>query len=218
MKDIVIIGAGGVGRETSMLIEDINQVKRQWNILGYIDDDENLSGKLIHGYKVIGSTDWLNRVNKEIYVVCTVSNPEVKKRIISRLKNSNIRYATLIHPTAVLSRYVNIAEDVIVQAYCVIITNVTIGNHVQLNPQCGIGHDSIIGDYSSLYWNVNISGNVRVGIGCTLGTKTTVLQGRSIGDWAITGSCSNIVCDIPANCTAVGNPAKPIKFHEEIQI
>lgn len=216
MRDIVIIGAGGVGRETAMLIEDINRGKDGWRLLGYVDDNEGLFDKLINGYKVIGNIDWLNDVKEEIYVVCSVSNPAIKVRIINKIQNTYIKYANLIHPTAVISSNIELGQDVIVQAYCVITTNVTIGNHVQLNPQCGVGHDSKIGDYSSLYWNVNVSGNVNVGKGCILGTKTTIIQGKNIGDWATIGSNSNILHDIPANCTAAGNPAKPIKFRKEI--
>ena len=216
MRDIIIIGAGGVGKETTMLIEDINRVKCEWKLLGFADDNEGLWGKFINGYEVLGGIDWLNGIGDEVYVVCTVSYPDIKKKIIERINNPRIKYARLIHPTAVISEHVDFGQDVIIQAFCIITTNVTIGDHVQLNPQCGIGHDSKIGDYTSLYWNVNISGSIKVGKGCTLGSKTTVIQGKSIGDWTIIGSGSNIIRDIPAYCTAVGNPARPIKFHKEM--
>jgi len=216
VKDIIIIGAGGVGRETAMLIEDINRIKDEWRLLGYVDDNQDIFGKFINGYKVIGNIDWLNTVENDIYVVCTVSNPIIKHHIINKLMNSHIKFANLIHPTAVISKHVDLGQDLIIQAYCVITTNVAIGNHVQLNPQCGIGHDSKIGDYSSLYWNVNISGNVKIGEGCTLGTKSTIIQGKEVGEWSIIGLGSNIIQDIPEYCTAVGNPAKPIKFHKEV--
>ncbi|MCX7747151.1 MAG: acetyltransferase [Clostridia bacterium] len=211
MKDLIIIGAGGVGRETAMLIRDINKVKPEWNVLGFVDDDEKLSGTTIEGTKVIGSVDFINSFNRDIYVICSVSNPKIKQKIISRLDKDKLRFARLIHPTAVISDDCVIGEDVIIQAYCVITTNVNIGSHVQINPQCGIGHDSEIRDYTSLYWNVNISGNVTIGEGCILGTKATIIQGLRIGDGAIIGSSANVIRDMPANSTAVGNPARVIK-------
>ena len=215
MKNIVIIGAGGVGRETSMLIEDINHYKNEWLLLGYVDDNESLQGKFINGYKVIANIDWLNSITEETYAVCTVSDPKLKLSILGRIKNEKIKFANLIHPTAVVSNHVNMGEGIIIQAYCIVTTNVALGNHVQLNPQCGIGHDCSIGDYSSLYWNVNISGNVTIDEGCILGTKSTVLQQKHIGRWSILGAASTVTKDIPPYCTALGTPAKPIKFHEE---
>lgn len=214
MKDIIIIGAGGVGRETAMLIEDINGQKPEWNIIGYVDDNKDLWGKEINGYKILGGDEFLSTYNREIYAVCTISNPKIKKEILGKTKNTNICFANLIHPTTVISQSCELGKGVIIQAYCVITTNTRLGNHIQLNPQCGIGHDSCINDFSSLYWNVNISGNVVVGEGCVLGTKVTVIQGLTIGNWSIIGSASNVIRDIPAHCTAVGNPAKPIKFHK----
>lgn len=218
MKDIYIIGAGGVGRETAQLIEDINSEKQQWNLLGFIDDNKELHGRNINGYEVLGGIELLNNFAGKPSVVCTISNPVIKNSVLKKLNNSNIEFARLIHPTAVISRYADIGKDVIVQAFCYLSTNIVIGDHVQLNPQCGIGHDCLIGDYSSLYWNVNISGNVKIGEGCLFGTKSTILQGISVGKWSIIGANSTIIKDMPAHCTAVGTPAKPIKFHKEAQI
>ena len=216
MKDIIIIGAGGVGRETAQLIEDINSKKRQWNLLGFIDDNKDLHGRNVNGYEVIGGSEAVGNFTGKIYGICTISNPVIKQRALSKLKGTNIEYARLVHPTAVVSRHVEMGEDIIIQAFCFVSTNVVIGSHVQLNPQCGIGHDSIIGDYSSLYWNVNISGNVKIGEGSLLGTKSTVLQGLAIGEWSIIGANATVIKDIPRCCTAVGTPAKPIKFRREV--
>ncbi len=212
MKDIFIIGAGGVGRETAQLIEDINRVSSEWHILGFIDDNSTMWGKYINGYEVVGGSEYLSAFDGSAYTVCTISNPRIKKLALSKINNQKIRFANLIHPTALISSSATLGSGLIIQAYCIVSTNVFICDHVQLNPQCGIGHDSIIGDFSSLYWNVNISGNVKVGEGCVLGTKTTVIQGLKVGEWSIVGASATIIDDIPSGCTAVGTPAKPIKF------
>lgn len=214
MKDIIIIGAGGVGKETIQLIRDINKVMPLWNIIGIVDDNKEIIGKSFNGVEVIGETDSLNSIRKSTYAVCTISNAVIKKRVIEKVNNRYIEYANLIHPTAVIGEDVILGFGNIIQAYCVVTTNIIIGNHVQLNPQCGIGHDCIIKNYTSLYWNVNISGNVIIGEGCVLGTKTTVIQGKNIGDWTITGANSTIISDIPQNCTVVGTPARMIKSVE----
>lgn len=211
MKDIIIIGAGGFGRETIQLIKDINSVSYQWNILGFVDDNRDIQGKKINGYRVLGEVDLLNNYNYALYTICAIADCQTKKCIIEGLNNKKIRFAQLIHPFAVLASNLELGFDLIIQANCVLTTNIKIGNHVGISPQCGLGHDCHIKDYCTLFWNVNIGGYVVVEEGCQLGTKTTVIQERKIGSWSIIGSNSNVIRDIPEASTAVGNPATVIK-------
>lgn len=213
MKDIIIIGASGFGRETAELVEDINDIVPEWNLLGFVDDKKELHGMLINGHRVLGGITLLNNYQKQIFTVCAIANCQIKKRIIKQIFNTNISYASLIHPSAVVSNSLKIGQGVIIQAYSVITSNVKIADHVGISPQCGLGHDSIIEDYSTLFWNVNIGGHVVIGEGTLLGTKSTIIQEKKVGEWSIVGSNSNVIRDIPGHCTAVGNPAKAIKYH-----
>ncbi len=216
MKDIFIIGAGGVGRETVCLIEDINHINCEWNILGFVDDDKSVYHKSINGYPVLGGIDFLNQYNSDVYAICTVSNGEIKKRVIDRIQNPNVRFASLIHPSVIMSKYVEFGEGIIIQANNVLTSNIKIGNHVQVNPQCGIGHDVVIEDYASLYWNVNLSGFVKISEGVILGSKSIVIQNKRVGQYSIIGANSTVIDDIPDHCVAVGSPAKPIKKVEHV--
>ena len=90
--------------------------------------------------------------------------------------------------------------------------NTKIGNHVSVNPGCGIGHDAVIEDYATLYWNVTLSGNVRIQEGCEIGSKAVVIPKMTVGRWSVIGAGAVVVKDIPDSCTAVGIPAKPIQF------
>ena len=109
MKDIVIIGAGGVGRETAQLIEDINNEKRQWNLLGFIDDNKELHGRSINGYEVLGGIEFLNSLVGKYSVVCTISNLSLKMRF-EQTDNSKMEYAKLIHPNTMISKHVDMGE------------------------------------------------------------------------------------------------------------
>ena len=214
MKKLVIIGAGGVGRETAQLVADINLQAPEWQLLGFVDDAPALQETMIEGIPVLGTIDCLNSTLQDCWIICAVSNPVIKQQIIRRLKIPRSQYATLIHPTAVIAKNAVIGSDVIIQAFCFISVNTKIADHVQLNPQCGIGHDAEIGKFSSLYWNVNLSGHVKTGMGCLFGTKSTVLQNLEIGNGSIIGAAANVIASLPAYCTVVGNPARITKMHE----
>jgi hypothetical protein len=83
MRDIVIIGAGGFGREIAWLIEDINKNKKEWNVVGFVDDDLSKQGECFNGYQVVGDIEWLK--DKELFAVCAIGDPLVKRETISRL-------------------------------------------------------------------------------------------------------------------------------------
>ena len=86
MKDIIIIGAGGVGRETSLLIEQINNIKPEWNILGFVDDNISLHGSSINGHEVLGSVELLNTF-EGIYAICSISDTKIKKKILNKINS-----------------------------------------------------------------------------------------------------------------------------------
>lgn len=212
MKDIVIIGAGGFGREVVWLIEDINKKDKEWNIVGFVDDDKSIQGTEINGYKILGDSDWLTE--QELYVVNAIGGPIIKKNVMEKLEGSKNQYPVLIHPSVIHSKSVNFKEGSIICAGNIITVDIEIGKHVIINLDCTIGHDADIGDYSTILPSVNVSGLVKAEECVSLGTGSTIIQGVNIGRNTVVGAGAVVVKDLPANCTAVGAPAKPIKFYE----
>jgi sugar O-acyltransferase (sialic acid O-acetyltransferase NeuD family) len=210
MNDIVIIGAGGFGREVAFLIEDINKVEKKWNIIGFIDDNKEIIGKEINGYKVIGDIEWLK--SQKLYVANAIGDPIIKKNVIKKLEKSKNKYPVLIHPNVIYSKYVEFGEGSIICAGNILTVNIKIGKHVIVNLDCTIGHDAVIEDYSTILPSVNISGYVKVGKCVSIGTGSAIIQGVNIGENAIVGAGAVVVKDLPSDCTAVGVPAKPIQF------
>ena len=211
IKDIVIVGAGGCARETAFIIEDINKENKEWNLLGFIDDNEDIQNKNINGYKVIDKVKYLKEYEKDIYVVCAIANYKVKKSIIEKLKeNKNIKFATLIHPSTKLNSTICIGEGCIVYQNVIATSNITIGDHVIISPKTGIGHDSVIENYCSLLLNVNVSGNVLIKEGVLVGSGATIIQGLTIGKNSTIGAGAVVIRDIPNDKIAVGNPTRLI--------
>ena len=213
MKKLIIIGASGFGREVAWLVERINRVNPTWTLLGFIDDNEELQGKTVNGYRVLGKTDDVIRY-PEAFFVCAVGASKTRERIITRVKevNPSIKFGTVIDPSVETSDLVTVGEGSIICAHTIITVNIQIGNHVIINLDCTIGHDAILKDFVTLYPSVNVSGITNIGHAVELGTGMQIIQGKSVGDYSIVGAGAVVVKDIPEKCTAVGSPAKPIKY------
>lgn len=215
MKDLIIFGASGFGREVAWAVERLNKVTPTWNILGFMDDSDDIQVTSINGYPVLGkSTDIRNY--SDAYYVVAVGASRIREKIVSDMKkvNSDIKFGTVIDPSVEMSDLVTIGEGTIICAHTIITVNIEIGSHVIINLDCTVGHDAILKDFVTLYPSVNVSGITNIGHAVELGTGMQIIQGKSIGDYSIVGAGAVVVKDIPERCTAVGSPAKPIKFFE----
>ena len=210
MKDILIIGAGGVGKETAWIIEQINEAKKTWNIIGFIDDNQEIQHKNINGYQVVGRCVDVKRY-KGARVVCAIANYKVKKQIVSRVQIYGNEFVNIIHPSVYILKSNHIGQGNIIYPGVVLTTNISIGNHTIISPKCGIGHESNIHDYSSILWNVNISGNVTIEEGCFIGTGATILQNINICRESMIGAGSVVLKNIEEKSVVVGVPGKVIK-------
>ena len=215
MKDIAIFGVGGFGREVLALIKDINKVKPTWNIVGFFDDGYE-KGVMVNGYSNLGKTEELNNWKTPISLAVSIGSPGLKKKILDKITNPLVDYPTLIHPSVWIGdkEFVEIGRGCIICAGVMITTNVEIKDFVILNLQCTVGHDTVINSNAAFMPSVNISGEVNIGEGVYVGTGAKIINQIEIGEYTIVGAGAVVAKNLPAHCTAVGIPAKPIKFHE----
>ena len=215
MNKIAIFGAGGFGREVNSLINQINQREKKFDFLGYFDDGLQ-KGEAIGKHTILGGLKELNSFPEEINVVISIADPRIKAKIVAAIDNKKVKFPTLIHPSCIVGEdNISIGVGSIICAGTILTVDIGIGDHVILNLGCTVGHDTKIGSYSSFMPSVNISGEVEIGECVYCGTGAKIINQIEIGSYSIIGSGAVVSKSIPSNCTAVGVPAKPIKFHNE---
>lgn len=214
MNNLVVIGAGGFGRQTLDIVEAINQRDgRVFNVVGVVDDaptNENIELLKARNYSHLGTLkEWLGSdgARECVYSIC-IGNPSVRKKLRERLEGTGCELATLIHPTALVESQVAIGAGCIVRAFVAVSTNVSVGANTILNAQTTVGHDTVIGSDCVINPGVNISGGVVVGSGVLVGTGAQVLQEITIGSGATVGASACVTKDVPEGAVAVGIPAK----------
>jgi sugar O-acyltransferase (sialic acid O-acetyltransferase NeuD family) len=214
IKQIAIYGAGGFGKEVAMLLELINRHQRQWEVIGFYDDGRK-RGTILNDYPVLGGIEDLNKVSDSLGLVIAIGDSFIRREVRNSIKNNKIFYPSIIHHTATLGNgsFISIGEGCIICPGVFLTVNINVGKHVILSWNCTIGHDCIIKDYASLMPNVGISGEVHIEECVYIGTGTTIVNQVEIGMGTIVGAGALVAKSLPPNCTAVGVPAKPIKFN-----
>lgn len=210
VNDLAIYGAGGLGREMALLIDQINQDQKRWNFIGYFDDRLS-KGVNRSAINVLGSLDELNVWKNRISVLIAVADPVQKFRLTEAITNNVVQFPSFIHPLASIGSVRNtMGAGSVITAGCILTTDITIGSFVLCNLSTTIGHDCLIGDHASIMPGVNISGTVSVGRRCLIGTGAKILQNLTIGDGAIVGAGAVVINNVEADSTVVGVPAKKI--------
>jgi len=218
MKDLVIVCAGGFGREVLGLIEDINSSSRKWNIIGFHntdqDKEEGSQPEEICGLPLLPRQTF-NALPHTTCLAIATGFPLAKAEIARKL--SHYTFPTLIHPSVIKSPRVQISETgCIITAGNILTTEIELKDFVTLNLACTVGHDCTIGKYSVISPGVNISGNVHIGMGCNIGTGSSIIPGKNIGDWVTVGAGAVVSKNLEPGVTAVGIPAKPISTRESM--
>lgn len=214
MQDIVIVGVGGLGREIAEWVEDINEEKPTFRLLGFLDDNATLHGTTRHNVPVLGGLDWLAERSRTVATVVGIGNPAPKRRVATRLREHSAGFPSIVHPSAVVGRHVRVGEGCVLCPGVIITTDITIGAFVTFNFGLTVGHDSTIEDYVTFAPGVHLSGYTKVAEGADLGAGVVTIPSVEIGAWSVVGAGASVTRSLPANCTAVGVPARVIKTRE----
>ena len=210
MKDIIIVGASGFGREILWYLEDINNIKPTWNILGFLDDNLNALDGYNCQYPILGTIkDYVPLPNQEF--ICALAFPKVKKQIIETLKSKGALFTKVIHPSVRINPNSEIGEGVVITPGSVISDNAKIGDFVSLLGS-SVAHDATIDDWSTLSGKCSVNGHAKVGKSVYMGCGVLVAPSKKIGDNSTVGIGSVVISNIKAGSTVFGNPAKKIDF------
>jgi len=214
MKKLIIIGGYGNGTVVQSTVEDINDAQPEWEILGFLNDREQ---EPINGYPVLG------KISKEVvapyledenvYFFYSLISVKLNFKFLHKLTDLDIpleRFATIIHPTAVVSKHSKIGHGVCIQPFVSVGPNTTIGNFIHIFAQSLVGHGATLDDYSYVANNACIGADVHLKEGAYLGTNATTLEYVTLGKWSISGIGAVVLKDVDDYAKMVGNPARKI--------
>lgn len=207
LPGLVIVGAGGFGREMVAWSRQSVQYQRDWVLKGLIDDNPNaLAGKNC-ALPILGSIRDYQPQEDEIFI-CALGVPAVKRKCTELLLDRGARFTQVIHQTAVLGDNVDLGEGVVMCPFSIASANNRLGRGVTLNLHASVDHDVNVDDWSQLSCHCDLTAAVQIGKEVFLGSSVAVIPGVRVGDGAYVGAGAVVVRDVPPGAKVFGVPAR----------
>ena len=212
LPPLVIFGAGGLGREVLLLLRQLNDAQPSWQVRGFYDDHAPAT-PTVAGLPYLGTSADLNAVAEPLAVAVAVGSSASRAAVVARLTSAQLSFPSIVHPAVALhpAQRIALGAGCVIQQGCMLTCDISLGRFVLLNLGCTLGHDAALADFCSLMPHANVGGAAQLAQGVYLGTNATVIQGVRVGENTVVGAGAVVVRDLPANVTAVGVPAKPVK-------
>jgi sugar O-acyltransferase (sialic acid O-acetyltransferase NeuD family) len=213
-RDLLIVGAGGFARETAQAVADaVAAGTRNWRLLGHLDDDPALHGRLVDGVPVLGGCELVHELPEAQVVVCVGSARDhtVRARLVRRLGLPAERWATVVHPSASVSGTSELGPGCVLLAQVVLTAAVRVGAHVAMMPHTVLTHDDEVADFATLAAGARLAGGVRVGTGAYVGSGALVREFTTLGAWSLVGMGSVVLHDVPPGEVWAGSPARRLR-------
>lgn len=207
MKNLIIIGAGNLGREVLAWAKQSKDYGRVWNIKGFLDDREGILANFGLSVGVISAVENYRPTEDDVFI-CAIGEPAARKKYASIIRQQGGEFVNIVHPTAVIEGNVKMGIGIIVGPLAVVSVNVSLGNFVVVYFHANVAHDVIVGDWCQISPGCALNGGVVLEESVFVGSQSVIIPRKRVGARAIVGAGSVVVKDVPSECTVYGNPAR----------
>ena len=203
---LIIIGAGMLAREVYSWAYDAIAAGAPWTIVGFLDDRSSMLDNYNYDVPVLTSVESYMPVSDDVFL-CGIGDPHEKRKYCEIILTKGGRFATLVHPTAVVGRNVRLGDGVIIAPLAVITADVSIGNCVFIGCHTICSHDNLISDWAHICGHTGLAGNVIVEDMVFIGAGVTIVPNTRISSGAYVGAGSVVLKRVRAGTKVFGNPA-----------
>ncbi|MFA6409748.1 MAG: NeuD/PglB/VioB family sugar acetyltransferase [Gammaproteobacteria bacterium] len=207
MNKLIIVGAGGFGRETLQSALQTSENNVSWVVSGFISDDLDVLQGTNCNYPILGRVmDWQPKEDERFIIA--IGSPSDKKKAVEVLSQRRAVFTNVIHRTAVIYPSSKLGIGVICVPNVFVSDNAVIGDHVAINYGSCIGHDVSVGNYTTISSLCDVTGNVAIGESVFISSGVSIIPKVKIGDHAFICAGSTVMNDLNAHAKVLGIPAR----------
>ena len=206
MVPLVVLGA----TEFSAEIADVAQ-DGGYEITAFVENEvPERAGRSLHGIPVLWIDEAARKLAATHVAVCGLGTTR-RSRFTEQAAAAGFRFASIVHPTAHVSRTATLGEGTIVGPGAIIGAHTTIGRHVIANRGTLVGHHSVVGDHVSLQSGANVAGLCKIGDATYVGMGALILNTISVGSNSVVAAGAVVTRAVPDNVLVMGIPAVIVK-------
>ncbi len=209
MKQLIIVGAGGMGRSVYCIATGCIGYGTDFMVKGFLDDDLNSLDGFDNYPPILGTIDGYELCEDDVFV-CSLGNTKTKRMICEKLKDRGAKFQTLIHKTAIVRQNAKIGDGCIIADFASVDADCTIGESTLVQTFSIAAHDCKIGDYVRIDTHATCVGGVVVEDCATIHTTAVVSHKVVVGEGAVVAACSFVIKKVKPHTTVFGNPAKQL--------
>lgn len=208
MKKLLIVGAGGFGRELYAWASQHPDCGRAWTLAGFLDDNLEALAPF-GGFAPVHALAGHKPTSDNVYLA-GLGMPALKEKFIAPLVAGGAEFLTFVHPQALVGGRVKLGKGVVVCPGSILSVDIEVGDFAMVNLNCTVGHDVRIGPWTSVSAQCDITGGATVGKACFFGSRATIIPGKSVGDRTVIAAGAVVMTHLPPDVLAAGNPARVI--------
>lgn len=214
IRNLVIVGAGPLGREVCTWAGQCIQAGQDYRLKGFLDDrPDALSGKRCE-LPILSTVESYEPAADDTFV-CAIGEPRYRRKYCAIIEAKGGMFTTLIHPSAVVGPTVSIGAGSIICPLSQLSCDISVGTHVLFGTLSTAAHDVTIGDFVQICGSCEIDGGADIGEGAFLGSRATILPGARVGAWSFVGAGSLVLRRVAPRTKVFGVPAVPVGDMEE---
>lgn len=207
MRRVLIVGAGGFGREMAQWLRQHPDCGKQWALAGFLDDNAGaLAG--YSGYAPILGSIGDHAPAADEWLICAVALPKPKQAVTSALVARGASFMTFVHPGVVMGRDVHLGPGTILTPGVVVGDGARLGDFVTANLNTSIGQGASIGDLVTINSHCDLAARCQVDEAAFFGSHASVAAGVHVGRWSVVGAGAVVSKPVPDASRVFGNPAR----------
>jgi sugar O-acyltransferase (sialic acid O-acetyltransferase NeuD family) len=203
-RNLLIVGAGGFGREVLSYIEDDNPLFR---VKGFLDSRADALAGTPRDVPILGDPLTYEPVPGDVFMAA-LGDPQARSKYTAELRRRGVDFATVVHPRANFNKHAKIERGCVIGPGVGVSVDVHIGEFTCIQEFTVIGHDAQIGNWCQINSHCTIAGRARIGNFVTIHPNSVITSRAVIGDGVTVAPGSVVVGHIPPDITVLGNPAR----------